>query len=219
MDVLIIDDLAWLQNWYGQCCEGQKEAKCSIKIVTIDNPGWFVTVNLADTNLENKKMEEVAHDFSEYDWLICWVRDKKFEAHGGAANLDTMLSIFKLWALDLDYKRLSIVPKSQFDTDNDFFWLINWHYSHCNGDWEHSFGVHLTTTMDKPGWNLKIDVAETNLERAVVEEISAWRSNDDWYSYEVKNLVYEGRCGVENLSDILHGFRVFAKAYKQFNII
>lgn len=216
---MINNELDWFQNWYGQCCKIQDEAKCSITIDTIDNPGWFVTIDIADFSLAAKPLLKVNREYSEHEWIQCWVKDAVFYGVGGPGNLPSVLSTFRLWACNMDYQNVPATSINQLDTDDDFFWLINWRNSQCNGDWEHSFGVHLTTSTDKPGWHLKIDVAETNLERAALEQISAWRSNDDWYSYEVKNSVFAGKGGVENLSDILHGFRAYAKAYKQFNVI
>ena len=36
---------------------------------------------------------------------------------------------------------------------DNFMWLLNWFQDHCDGDWEHSSGIHLET-LDNPGWAL-----------------------------------------------------------------
>jgi hypothetical protein len=40
------DDLAWLQNWYLQRCNGEWEHGQGIKLSTLDNPCWRLTINL-----------------------------------------------------------------------------------------------------------------------------------------------------------------------------
>ncbi|HEY0134050.1 MAG TPA: Imm53 family immunity protein, partial [Nannocystis sp.] len=41
--------------------------------------------------------------------------------------------------------------------------LQTWYASMCDGDWEHRFGVRITT-LDNPGWHVRIDILETGLE-------------------------------------------------------
>jgi hypothetical protein len=40
--------------------------------------------------------------------------------------------------------------------------LQQWYLAECNGDWEHSYGVHIET-LDNPGWMLKVDLRDTSL--------------------------------------------------------
>ena len=42
-------------------------------------------------------------------------------------------------------------------------WLEKWYKKQCDGDWEHMFGVQIYT-LDNPGWRVKIDIADTELE-------------------------------------------------------
>ncbi len=41
-----------LQNWYLSECNEDWEHSYGVKIETLDNPGWSVTINLEDTYLE-----------------------------------------------------------------------------------------------------------------------------------------------------------------------
>ena len=43
--------------------------------------------------------------------------------------------------------------------------LQNWYKMHCDGDWEHSYGV-IIDTLDNPGWKLSVDLTDTLLEDA-----------------------------------------------------
>jgi hypothetical protein len=61
---------------------------------------------------------------------------------------------------------------------NAFQAIQEWYLAECNGDWEHTYGVHIET-IDNPGWLLKIDLSETSLEdrpfsTAVREHESEW---------------------------------------------
>jgi hypothetical protein len=45
---------------------------------------------------------------------------------------------------------------------DDLSWLQRWYSAHCDGEWEHGFGVTIET-LDNPGWSVKIDVEGTEL--------------------------------------------------------
>ena len=47
--------------------------------------------------------------------------------------------------------------------ENDFFWLQNWYYSQCNGDWEHGKSIYFST-LDNPGWSISINLENTELQ-------------------------------------------------------
>jgi hypothetical protein len=49
-----LDDLAWLQGWYAEQCDGDWEHDESVSIGTLDNPGWRLRVNLAGTAAEGR---------------------------------------------------------------------------------------------------------------------------------------------------------------------
>jgi hypothetical protein len=39
--------LQWLQEWYLEQCDREWEHEYGIKIGTLDNPGWTITIDLA----------------------------------------------------------------------------------------------------------------------------------------------------------------------------
>ena len=74
------DDFLWILEWYNNQYDGDWEHKCGIHIETIDNPGWSITINFKDTELEGKNFQEIEKDYeSANDWLICFVKNSKFE--------------------------------------------------------------------------------------------------------------------------------------------
>ncbi|MDO7908781.1 Imm53 family immunity protein [Paenibacillus sp. JX-17] len=42
--------LKWLQEWYASQCDGDWEHSNGIKITSIDNPGWYVEINIDGNN-------------------------------------------------------------------------------------------------------------------------------------------------------------------------
>ncbi len=41
-----------LEAWYLARCDGEWEHSCGVEIGTIDNPGWWIKIDLAGTGLE-----------------------------------------------------------------------------------------------------------------------------------------------------------------------
>jgi len=92
------DDLFWIQNWYRSQCNGDWEHEFGITIATVDNPGWYVTINLTDTNLAGVLFEKVKEEKDEFNWHFCLIRNNNFEASCGPCNLNKILNIFRQWA-------------------------------------------------------------------------------------------------------------------------
>lgn len=92
------NDFLWLQKWYHIHCDGDWEHARRIHIGTIDNPGWSLTINLEDTELEDRDFHKVKVDRTETDWLFCAVRNNQFEGACGPTNLPEILKLFRNWA-------------------------------------------------------------------------------------------------------------------------
>ncbi|PLT31016.1 Imm53 family immunity protein [Peribacillus deserti] len=45
----------------------------------MDNPRWYVTINLLGTNLEARSMEKVEIERNDNDRLHCWIKDSSCE--------------------------------------------------------------------------------------------------------------------------------------------
>jgi hypothetical protein len=98
-EVIILNELKWLKNWYLKHCDGDWEHYKRINISTLDNPGWTVEINVSDTNLEDKRFDTVDIERSDDDWIYCNAKDNLFEGNGGVNNLEEILDIFKDWAI------------------------------------------------------------------------------------------------------------------------
>lgn len=90
--------IAWLEEWYKSQCDGDWEHLFGVKIYTLDNPGWRITIDLADTELENKKYGgyQVINN-EDADWISCSVMDGCFEGAGDPSKLEEIIQRFKEW--------------------------------------------------------------------------------------------------------------------------
>ncbi len=95
---------------------------------------------------------------------------------------------------------------------------MRWYSENCDGDWEHQYGVSVTT-MDNPGWDVKIDVAETILcDLQVQEEYEGPRTpmellpaigydvHFDWYKIWIEGGMYRAYCSPRRLGFVLDRF-------------
>jgi len=92
------DVIAWLQQFYLLHCDGDWEHSYGFSIENIDNPGWLVKFDLADTKLSVAAFSAVDEQRSEFDWVMCSKEADRFVGSGGALNLSEILSIFRQWA-------------------------------------------------------------------------------------------------------------------------
>lgn len=101
-----MDDLTWLTRWYASQCNGSWEHQNGVKLDTLDNPGWILTINLEETDLENRPFElqrngtepEAYDPTNVASWWICRVENKEFIATCGPHDLPAIISIFRDWA-------------------------------------------------------------------------------------------------------------------------
>jgi len=92
-----VDELSWLQDWYLSQCDGNWEHTYGMKIKTLDNPGWAVEIDLSNTNLAGWTHEELNTDLGDNDWIVCRIRNEKFQGFGDAMKFKTILRTFRKW--------------------------------------------------------------------------------------------------------------------------
>jgi len=84
--------------------------------------------------------------------------------------------------------------------------LQKWYLSQCNGDWEHTYGITIST-IDNPGWLLEIDLDDTELASKAFDEINVQRVNtDDWVRCTIDGKKFRGSGGPENLGEVIAEF-------------
>lgn len=92
-----MNSIKWLEDWYLSQCDGDWEHKYGVKIGTLDNPGWYIFINLQNTFLENKHFESLVLERGANDWIHCKLNEGSFEGFGGPSNLEETITIFKNW--------------------------------------------------------------------------------------------------------------------------
>ena len=98
-----------------------------------------------------------------------------------------------------------------------------WYDSQCDGEWEHSWGVHIDT-LDNPGWRLEVDLEGKPLAQRPFQEVKRHRSESDWIECRVLarydairtdrvgGVHFEGFGGTGNLTELLTVFLDWAEA-------
>jgi hypothetical protein len=81
--------------------------------------------------------------------------------------------------------------------------LQDWYLSHCNGNWEHTYSIEIST-LDNPGWRLKVELKDTDLyDRPFDDVILDGENKNDWYQCKVLNHDFEAHCGPARLNDVI----------------
>ncbi len=93
--------------------------------------------------------------------------------------------------------------------------LERWFSHQCTGEWEHRYGIHLTT-CDNPGWWLKVDLRGTALEGKPHRprrqgDFEHNTPTPPWLDYHVENGVYHGAGDKDRLEEILAAFLDWAE--------
>ena len=89
-----MDVLDRLQKWYFSECNDDWEHSFGVSIDTLDNPGWILKVDLAETKWETLAIERVIDRRSDTDWVQYETEGMKFIACGGPFNLKEMIERF-----------------------------------------------------------------------------------------------------------------------------
>ena len=89
--------LSLLEEWYAARCNGDWEHSWGVKIETLDNPGWTISINLNGTKADGRNLERLKIDRAETDWIHYWVEKKSFQIRCGALNLTEAVQIFIAW--------------------------------------------------------------------------------------------------------------------------
>ena len=87
----------WLSKWYSSMCVDEWEHFYGIKIETLDNPGWIVTINLLETCYQDKEFISFDNDYSDDDWIKCYIKENQFIGVGDPTKLEKIILIFKTW--------------------------------------------------------------------------------------------------------------------------
>ena len=68
-----------------------------MKIDTLDNPGWSLTIGLFGTDAEGRTLDCISIERTESDWIFYRVEKNEFRADMGPQNLVEAIGIFLKW--------------------------------------------------------------------------------------------------------------------------
>jgi hypothetical protein len=88
-------NLEWLKTWFSNNCDGDWEHENQIKIETVSNPGWDITIDLNYTPLEELTIENDVVDNGDDDWYFFDVKERRFHGGGDLSKLDFIISKFR----------------------------------------------------------------------------------------------------------------------------
>ena len=91
------DALSGLEHWYAAHCDGDWEHGYGVRIDTLDNPGWIVTIDLEGTRKADSPLHWQKIEHSEDNWIHYKAENKKFEIRCGPLNLTESIDIFLRW--------------------------------------------------------------------------------------------------------------------------
>jgi hypothetical protein len=90
-----MDLLEWLQEWYRSQCNGDWEHGYGVRIETLDNPGWHISITLEGTTASSVTMPPYEQDLGDDDWVSCKVEDGKFVGYSDPGKLTVILDMFR----------------------------------------------------------------------------------------------------------------------------
>ncbi|WP_264484699.1 immunity 53 family protein [Streptomyces longhuiensis] len=79
-------------------------------IETLDNPGWSVKIDLAETDLADREYPRQQVMRSAHDWVMAWTSEKAFHAACGPGQLTEDLTLFSAGATVSAVTEESITP-------------------------------------------------------------------------------------------------------------
>jgi hypothetical protein len=94
-------------------------------------------------------------------------------------------------------------------SSDPFLFLQTWYEEHCDGDWEHQYGVEIGT-LDNPGWRLRVDLVATELEGREQSRAITDTSETDWIQTWSDGFKFHAAASANNLAETIEAFRRFA---------
>jgi hypothetical protein len=93
-----MNHLNWLESWFAEQCDGHWEHMYGVRVASLDNPGWSLEIDLAETPLEDVVRSRHFEERNENDWISYELKESKFLGHGGPRNLDELVRVFRqIW--------------------------------------------------------------------------------------------------------------------------
>ncbi len=93
--------------------------------------------------------------------------------------------------------------------------LQAWYAAQCDGEWETRYGVMLATS-ETSGWELRVDLAGTDLEGRELGRIRSAQTPDDWFEAWCDGYTFRAAGGAESLEQVLVAFFDFSQLVEAY---
>lgn len=207
-----MNSIETIASWYKKNVRQDEPNTLIINIESLDNPGWWVTINLKGTDFEKETFSKIENEKTQNDWIKLFVRTSKFEGFGDPFKLDTILKCFGTWINGASEKVIVNIVEKKKENWESIFFLETWYENNCDENWEHLFGVDIIASENK--WTIKIDLTDTFEENKNLNEISSFLDENNWikvYRDKVKNQ-FIGEGDLSKLNHLLVKFKNFVEA-------
>jgi Immunity protein 53 len=97
-------DFCGLISWYRSQCDDDWEHQHGVRLETLDNPGWLLTVDLIRTDLQGRSMSPVREGVSPAScpvsptWIDCTVTNNQFRGACDPTQIARLFAVFYSFA-------------------------------------------------------------------------------------------------------------------------
>ena len=92
-------------------------------------------------------------------------------------------------------------------------WIQDWFKGNCDGDWEHTDGIQITT-LENPGWDVEIDISNTSIAKIEIPWILNENSKQDWYGVKIENEKFNASGDAGKLKFLLGLFKEMIEKFE-----
>ena len=115
--------IKWLQEWYISQCDGDWEHEHGVKIITLDNPGWNIDIDIINVELK-KEISWKYFETTERNWFGYKIENSYFNLAGDASKLEFLLQLFKNFIEQGEealphYNKSEITKVEAYDSDGN----------------------------------------------------------------------------------------------------
>jgi hypothetical protein len=91
------DNLEWLEEWYQSQCNGDWENSRGMRLESLKEPGWRLTIHLDGTTAANRRPQQLNLDTPCGEWIACSLSGDRFQGSGDPHKLEQIIGIFRHW--------------------------------------------------------------------------------------------------------------------------
>jgi Immunity protein 53 len=91
------DNLEWLDRWYQRQCNGEWEHSRGVRLESLTDPGWQLTIDLAGTTAANAAPQRLQLDTLCGEWITCSIVEDRFQGSGDPRKLEQIIGVFRQW--------------------------------------------------------------------------------------------------------------------------